>query len=105
MVNKSSSRDSKAQVSLECLCTQVKIDIVKVTTFVTKLVDLCTQHNIILLTSRLKIERSMVNIIISMEWYDQICELLRSKQTIVNAASVSNSLLHFWKMENKTKTK
>jgi hypothetical protein len=83
--------------------TQVKIEIAKVTTFVTKLIDLCTQHNIILLTSRLKIERSMVNI--SMEWYDQICELLRSKQTIANLASVSNSLLHFWKMEHKKTTR
>ena len=60
---------------------------------------MCAQHDIVLLTGRLKIESNMINV--RREYYEEICKLLRNQRIIVHTDSLSNSILKFSNMEHK----
>jgi len=70
-----------------------------VITFVSEFINMCAQHDIVLLTGRLKIESNMINV--RREYYEEICKLLRSQRIIVHTDSLSNSILQFSNMEHK----
>ena len=75
------------------------MDIKQVITFTSEFINMCTQHDIVLLTGRLKIESNMINV--RREYYEEICKLLRSQRIIVHTDSLPNSILKFSNMEHK----